>query len=279
MKLRKALEKAVNEGAAPASKGDKPDNSVAYHRKTLAENTNEIHRPEKPGSISWEAPEYNTSMKCRLNPHTVLDNRGVCISQDSPVIESYKILRTRIQQEAKARPINTLMFTSPNSREGKTVTCINMGLVFAREYNQTVLMVDCDFKGQDIHKYLGINNKLSLIDYFLHGTSLNELIIWPGIEKLTLISGDKTVLDSSELLSSEMMVNLVSEMGTRYDDRYVLFDAPAVLERSEAISMAPMMDGIIMVVEAGVTSKQDIERAVSLLPQDKILGFVLNKKD
>jgi Mrp family chromosome partitioning ATPase len=74
------------------------------------------------------------------------------------------------------------------------------------------------------------------------------------------------------------MESLVAEMGQRYADRYVFFDAPPVLERSEAISMAPMMDGIIMVVEARVTPKADIEKAVSLLPPDKFLGFVLNKK-
>ena len=68
-------------------------------------------------------------------------------------------------------------------------------------------------------------------------------------------------------------------MGDRYDDRYVFFDAPPVLERSEAISMAPMMDGIIMVVESGVTSKRDVQKALSLLPEDKFLGFVLNKQE
>jgi protein-tyrosine kinase len=229
-------------------------------------------------SANWKAPVYEESMLFRINPNLVINNRGVCITDDSPVIEYYKILRTRIQQQAKSRKINTLMVTSPNRQEGKTVTCINMGFVFAREFSQTVLMVDCDFHGQDIHRYLGIQSEHSLIDYFLHGIPLNRLIIWPGIDKLTLISGSNTVRNSTELLSSEMMQALIAEMGSRYEDRYVFFDAPPVLERSEAITLAPMMDGIIMVVEAGRTSQMDIEKAVSLLPREKLLGFVLNKK-
>jgi len=96
---------------------------------------------------------------------------------------------------------------------------------------------------------------------------------------LTLISGDRTITDSSELLSSDIMEKLIREMGERYEDRYVLFDAPPLLERSEAIAMAQMMDGIIMVVEAGVTSRNDVQKALSLLPQDKFFGFVLNKKE
>lgn len=257
MKLRKALEKAKENRDMSASVVNGIQNNTL---------------------IPWEAPVYTDSIEYRINPEIVMKNRGVCINPDSPEMEYYKILRTRIQQISKTKCLNTILVTSPNRNEGKTTTCINMGLVFAREYNQTVLMVDCDFKSQSIHKYLGIENDHNLVDYFLNAIPLNQLIVWPGVEKLTLISGNKTIVDSSELLSSEMMEQLVAEMGSRYNDRYVFFDAPPVLERSEAISLAPMMDGILMVVEAGVTSKKDIEKAVDLLPQDKFLGFVLNKK-
>ncbi|MFN2437201.1 MAG: hypothetical protein ABR513_08950, partial [Desulfotignum sp.] len=160
---------------------------------------------------------YTESVRYHIQPNIVENNLGVCINPDSKDIEQYKILRTRIHQRARDRKMNTIMITSPRRNEGKTVTAINMGFVFARDLKQTVLLVDCDFKGQDIHGYLGIDSKFSLIDYFMDGTPLNELIIWPGIDKLTLISGDRTVADSSELLSSEMMENLVTEMGRRYE--------------------------------------------------------------
>lgn len=262
MKLRKALERAKNE-------------------------RNECG-PEFPGAGGngnsnvedcWKAPVYSDSTECFLNPAVVEKNRGVCLRLNPEEIERYKILRTRIKHLAVDRPMKTIMVTSPNKGEGKTVTCINMGLTFARDMKQTVLLVDCDFKGQDIHRYLGINSQHSLIDYFLYDTPVNDLIIWPGVEKLTLISGDRTIVDASELLSSGVMADLVKEMANRYDDRYVFFDAPPVLEQSEAISMAPLMDGILMVVEAGRTSKKDVQAAVALLPKEKFLGFVLNKQE
>lgn len=260
MKLRKALDKAI-------------DNR----------NANPIHFSSQTDTLDtqthWQVPEYKSSIQCSIDPAAVEKNRGIGFNEDSVEIERYKILRTRIHQRAKDRKMNTIMITSPNRHDGKTVTTINMGFTFAKDLKQTVLMVDCDFKGQDIHRYLGIESKYSLIDYFLDDVPLKELIIWPGIEKMTLISGNRTVYDSSELLSSEMMEKLVLEMGERYDDRYVFFDAPPVLERSEAISMAPIMDGIIMVVEAGRTSKRDVQKAVSLIPEEKFLGFVLNKQE
>lgn len=286
MKLRKALERAKEERdkvqTAPApgeasSLGTASPESLPG-RATIQQLTPEGQEPEiKKTDPDWEPPLYKESFQYQLQPDIVENNLGVCINPDSKEIEQYKILRTRIHNRARDQKMNTIMITSPHRNEGKTVTAINMGFVFARDLKQTVLLVDCDFKGQDIHDYLGIDSKFSLIDYFLDDTPLNELIIWPGIDKLTLISGDRTVADSSELLSSEKMENLVKEMGRRYDDRYVFFDAPPVLEHAEAIAMAPMMDGIIMVVEAGKTSRKDVQKAVSLLPPEKFLGFVLNK--
>jgi protein-tyrosine kinase len=262
MKLRKALDKAKVERIG----GIQPEEEIV--QKTTA-----------GVACPWSPPKYTDSMRHHIDREAVLKNRGVTINPDAKEIERYKILRSQINQHAKNRKMNTIMITSPNANEGKTVTAINMGFTFARDLKQTVLLVDCDFKGQDIHNYLGLKSKLSLIDYFLDDRPINELIIWPGIEKLTLISGDRTVHDSSELLSSEMMEHLVREMGERYDDRYVFFDAPPLLERSEAISLAPMMDGVIMVVESGSTSRHDVKKALSLLPEDKFLGFVLNKQD
>lgn len=260
MKLRKALEKAkdVRDGQQSAD--------FAPIKDLEAKDEN------------WNPPEYTDSIQTMIDPEVVAKNRGVSIYSDAKEIERYKILRTRIHQKSKGKNAKAIMITSAVPKEGKTVTAINMALTFAKELKQTVLLVDCDFTGQDIHKYLGINSRLSLIDYFVDNVPLNELIIWPGIDKLTLISGNRTVYDAAELLSSELMEKLVAEMGKRYDDRYVFFDAPPVLERSEAIAMAPMMDGVIMVVEAGKTSEKDVKRAVSLLPEDKFLGFVLNKQ-
>ena len=264
MKLRKALDKAK----------DTRESTLGIEEEAEAPQSTPVTKEE-----GWTPPQYTSSIKYSIDPDVVERNRGVSIYPDAREIERYKILRTRIHQQSKKRKINNIMVTSANRNEGKTVTVINMGLTFARDLEQTVLLVDCDFKGQDIHNYLGIDSKSSLIDYFLDGTPISDLIIWPGVEKLTLISGDRTVYDSSELLSSDMMEKLVQEMGTRYDDRYVIFDCSPILETSEAISMAPMMDGIILVVEAGKTARKDVQKAVSLIPEEKFLGFVLNKTE
>ena len=116
------------------------------------------------------------------------------------------------------------------------------------------------------------------MNYFLKDQPLEELIIWPGVDKLTLISGGRTMNNSSELLGSPQMKTLIQEMKSRYEDRYVIFDTSPVLIGDDAIALANHIDSIIMVVDEGHTSMKDVKKALEMLPQEKFLGFVLNRQ-
>ncbi len=236
--------------------------------------------PAESRSVSgdWMQPTYHESTPVTLNPDLLEENRCVCMFPDSPEINFFKVLRTQIQQALTANHWNTVMITSANPGEGKTLTAINLALTFSKTFNQTVLLIDCDLQKQSIQKYLGVPGKMGLIDHLYDDRELKEIIVWPGIDKMTLISGGRTIKDSAEVLSSPKMRSLVTEMKTRYSDRIILFDVPPVLSRADVIAFSPLVDCIVMVVEEGKTSMQDIKKAVSLLPQEKFLGFVLNKK-
>ena len=157
------------------------------------------------------------------------------------------------------------------------MTAINLAVTFAKEFNNTSLLVDCDLKQQKIHQYLGLPGEKGLADYLIKGTPMDELIIWQGIEKLTLISGGAAVKDSSELLGSPKMKSIIKEMKNRYDNRYIFLDVPPVLNVSDAIAFAPLVDSIILVVQASRTSVNDIKKALALIPEEKFLSFVFNR--
>lgn len=265
MKLRKALDKAKQE------RQDEIPVAAEETKESL------IHEAEGKEE-SWSSPVYSESTSVKLDFDTLLEKRCVCISPEACEINSYKILRTQIQQRTKDKGWNTVMITSVGPGEGKTITAINLALTFAKEFNQTVLLVDGDLKQQSVHEYLGYSSNKGLVSYLEEGQSLADLIVWPGIEKLTVISGGKTVQDSTELLHSPKMKALVAEMKKRYDDRYVFFDVPHIQGSADAIAFAPFVDSIILVVEAGKTLMTDIKRALELIPQEKFLGFVLNKQ-
>ncbi len=228
--------------------------------------------------LGWNSPSYTQSENVELNPEELIANRCICIDPASPVMEHYKLLRTQILQRTRAKGWNTVMITSPNPGEGKTTTAINLALTFAREFSNTALLVDADLKQQAIHKKLGYDSPAGLSDYLLYDTPMNDLITWPGIEKLTIISGGRTIDNSTELLGSSRMHELVHEMKTRYDDRYVIFDVPPLINVADAVAFAPIVDAILMVVVAGKTTNQDIKTALQMIPQEKFIGFVMNRK-
>jgi non-specific protein-tyrosine kinase len=269
MKLRKALEKAKE---VRGEEGGSPEKFSPSTKKILPPAKKRL-----PGD-DWKPPVYSESLSRQLDTKTVLNNRCVCIAPDAPQLDSYKVLRTKIHQMSREKGWNSVMITSPHAGEGKTLTSINLALTFSKAYNQTVLLVDCDLRNQNVHRMLGFESSFGLIDYLIDNKPLQEFIIWPGIEKLTLISGGRTIHDSTELLGSERMKTLVQELKSRYKDRYVLFDVAPVLVGADALALAPYVDGIVMVVEQGRTSMRDVNKALEVLPQEKFLGFVMNRE-
>lgn len=224
-------------------------------------------------------PSYSESRHVDADLETMARNRCVAVSSHSPCLDAYKVLRTRIRGLMEDRGLKTLMVTSPMPGEGKTLTSVNLALTCSKEFDQTVLLMDCDFRRQDVHTCLGIESDRGLMDYLVREVPLNELIIWPGIEKMTFVSGGTTVQESTEIMGSSRMRRLVEEVKNRYPDRLVIFDTPPVLAGADAIVFAPLVDSVIMVVDYGKTPMNAVSKAVELLPRDKLLGLVLNRED
>ena len=113
----------------------------------------------------WRPPVYGRFLQQgRPVRSSSSQNRCVCIAPDADELESYKVLRTRIQQAMKPKGWNTILVTSPNPGDGKTLTAINLALTFAKAYNQTVMLVDCDLRRQSIHRVLGLESEAGIVD-------------------------------------------------------------------------------------------------------------------
>lgn len=263
MKIEQAVEKAMRN--QPAS--DRQDARKA------------APVPQQTGGAEgeWVPPAYNESRCCALDPRVLLANRCICFQEDAPELDYYKVLRTQLIQRTQAKGWNTIMITSSRPGEGKTVTAINLAMTIAKAYSQTVLLMDCDLRQQKIYRYLGIAGEKGIIDHLSNGCPLKDIIVWPRIDKMTVISGGRTVNESAELLGSPKMKSLIAEMKVRYADRYLLLDVPPVLSGADALTLSEFVDGIVMVVESGSTPVDEIQEALTLLPEEKFLGFVLNK--
>jgi non-specific protein-tyrosine kinase len=267
MKLREALDKAKKMRAEATAPLPQP----------LAPADPPVPSPAQPVN-DWKPPVYGESNRMDLDEQALVRNRCVCVQPDAKELEYYKVLRTKIQFLTRQKGLNTVMVTSAREAEGKTLTCINLALTFAKTFNQTVMLVDGDLRRQSIHRAMEYASGVGLVDYLLQERPLKDIVIWPGIEQMTIISGGRVVSNSAELLSSPRMKALVAEMKTRYEDRYVLFDSAPVLSGADAMALAAHVDCVVMVVEEGRTSLQEVKKAISMLPADKLLGFVLNRQ-
>ncbi|MFO6424957.1 XrtA-associated tyrosine autokinase [Motilimonas sp. KMU-193] len=173
---------------------------------------------------------------------------------------------------------NLVLLTSALSNEGKTHTAINLALSIAMEPEKTVLLVDADVLSPSICHTLGVRAGVGLIDYLLGKTStLQEIIYNTNIPNLRIMpAGGKHHL-TSELLASERMASLASELAERYADRVIIFDAPPLLGINETQALTSFVGQQLIVVEENKTPLHSLETAISLLNADRAIGLVLNK--
>jgi non-specific protein-tyrosine kinase len=75
-----------------------------------------------------------------------------------------------------------------------------------------------------------------------------------------------------------MMSEFVQDVRNRYEDRFIFFDVPPVLVGADTMAVAQMVDGIVLVAETGKTSKDNFQKAVELLPREKLIGVVMNRE-
>jgi len=190
--------------------------------------------------------------------------------------EQFRKLRTYLLQMNIQNPPRAIMVTSATSGEGKTFVSANLAAGLSRDLHAHALLVDCDLRVPSLADLFGFSNKLGLSDYLRDGRKIPDLLLKTKIEKLSLLPGGNIPENPTELIGSKKMEDLVLELKSRYNDRYIIFDSTPILATSESEVLSKLVDGIIVVVRAGVTPRETVKQAISSIEKEKILGFVLN---
>ncbi|MBW1644908.1 MAG: AAA family ATPase [Deltaproteobacteria bacterium] len=277
-KLKKALEKAkesrekVLEGEGPAAAGEAAAAAGSQPTATSAPASD-------PGTGTSEVvnPRYRQTRVVACDNQVLRRNRIVFDCQALAVGDQFKILRTRMMQQLVDMQGNSLMLTGPTAGCGTTLTAINLAFSVAQEIKRTVLLVDADLRQPTVLKYLGIEPEKGLADYLLGKADIAELLVNPGFDKITLLPGGRPLANSTELLGTPRMEQLIQEMKSRYPDRFIIFDSSPLLTTADPLVFAKHIDGILLVVEAEKTSTREVRQAMELLADKPVLGTVLNK--
>jgi non-specific protein-tyrosine kinase len=163
------------------------------------------------------------------------------------LMEGFKLLKTQILTKTQLNGDRTILITSCFDGEGKTFNALNLAITFAKEIDQTVLIVDANLKKPAVLDTLGIHDAEGLSDYLVSDKPIADLLIRPGIEKLVILPAGNSVENSTELLGSIKMQNLILEMKNRYQDRYIFFDGPSILTSVDAIVLSKYVDKVLLI--------------------------------
>ena len=236
---------------------------------------------DEPGVKNNTAPPTAITKKIiNYSTDAILQHNIITLAADhNGINELFKLFKTQILTKTQIAGDRTILITSCIDGEGKTFTAINLAIMFAREVDQTVLLVDVNLKHPSITRVLGIQAQEGLTDYLLHNKPLTDLLIRPGIDKLSLLPAGNAIERSSEILGSLKMQDLIAEMKNRYQDRYIFFDGPSILTSVDTLVLSKYVDKTLLVVESGKVSHQQLSEAINLIGEDKILGTILNKRN
>ncbi len=175
---------------------------------------------------------------------------------------------------------NLILVTSSVTGEGKTNTACNLALSIAQEKDHTVLLIDCDVNQQGISQIFGLTGKLGLVDVLESDKlAIGDVLLRTDIPELCVLSAGKRHEHVTELLASQRMSEVVSEMAARYDDRIIIFDGPPLLPTPQTQVLAGLVGQIVFVIEAGKTPKMLVEEALEMIPEEKATGLVLNRSE
>ncbi len=197
------------------------------------------------------------------------------IDQKSGLAEAYRNVRSALMFSAAPETVRSIVMTSAVPKEGKTTTCLNLGVSLAQAGSR-ILVVDADLRRGELHKFFGLEGGRGLSDLLVGQAKPESVIQHTGIPNLDLIATGPFPPNPAEIVLRPELTSFMEYAKRTYDR--ILFDCPPVMAVSEAGILASLVDGVVFVVWAGQTSRKLSQLAVQVLRErgSNILGGVLN---
>jgi succinoglycan biosynthesis transport protein ExoP len=193
----------------------------------------------------------------------------------SLVAESCRALRTNILFSAADRQLKTLIVSSANQREGKTTSVIYLGTTMAQS-GQRVLLVDTDMRRPRLHESTGVPRQVGLSNLILGDQDYDAVIKTTEIPNLYVLPCGPLPPNPAELLMTNRFQTVLAELAQRFDR--VILDSPPVQPVTDAVVLSKLVDGVILVIRADKTLREDIRRSVKQIRDvgGPVFGLIVN---
>ncbi|MDZ4700795.1 MAG: polysaccharide biosynthesis tyrosine autokinase [Rhodothermales bacterium] len=226
--------------------------------------------PAMPAAAPAPAGNQALQRTGELDPHLI-----VGLSPASMIVDAYRKLRFNILNAPG--PVRTLVVTSPNPGEGKSLTALNLGIALAQTGRRTIV-VDTDLRRPTVHSKLGLTNQPGFIE-MLEARHLQFRRALREQDNLYVLTAGGSHEHAAEILGSPDMPAFISELKRYFD--IILFDTPPFMAVSDAVFLASLCDATLLVAAAGKTRDYEIQQGVREFEQagQRVLGTVLNAFD
>jgi capsular exopolysaccharide synthesis family protein len=194
----------------------------------------------------------------------------------SPIAESYRHLRTSLLLSSAGQPPKTILVTSSQPSEGKTTTAINTAYMLAQT-GAEVLIIDCDLRRPRLHAQFEVPNSKGLTTWLSGERVLDNLLqTCPRTPNLKILTSGPVPPNPAELIGSEEMRRLLGQLSERF--AHIIIDSPPAISFTDASILSTMVDGVMLVVHGGRSSRAVVRRAKQQLLDvgAHIFGVVLN---
>src|SRR5436190_6135208 len=194
----------------------------------------------------------------------------------SPIAEAYRHLRTSLLLSSAGKAPRTILITSSQPSEGKTTTAINTAVMLAQT-GVEVLIIDCDLRRPRLHANFNLSNARGLTNYLSGDKDLDSLLqAYDKLPNLKLFPSGPVPPNPAELLGSDEMRQLLALLSERLT--HIIVDSPPAISFTDASILSTIVDGVILVVHSGRSSRAVVRRARQQLLDvgARIFGIALN---
>jgi len=256
------------EQAVAASLADYPAERAAQP----VERADELPSQE-PDAEPVVQPRPFRKAETRPRDNAYLAARLVTGAVGSVPLEQYRRLAAVLHEAQVQGNLKTVMVTSALPGEGKSLTVANLAYTLSASYGRRVLVIDADLRAPNVHRIFGVRNSGGLGDALRNGR--HELPFVHISDGLTLLTAGRPGPAPLADLISDRMGDVIREAASSFD--WVLIDTPPVGLLPDAQVLARLAGAVVFVIAAGSTPRSAVERAVSELGPDSIIGSVLNR--